>query len=138
MGFDFNPPMAYFEKIFAEISQWDPKPVVQLFGGEPTVRDDLFEIVALARKYGLRPNLTTNGLRLADEEYCQKLCEARIGMRFAFDGNHPDIYEKLAPQPPRLREEDQGPGEPQEVQPAQAHDHLLLRPWGVNDQHIAD
>lgn len=95
MGFDYNPPLAYFDKIFAYVSKWTPQPVIQLFGGEPTVREDLFEIVALARKYGLRANLTTNGLRLADEEYAKKICEARLGMRFAFDGFSPDIYEKL-------------------------------------------
>jgi MoaA/NifB/PqqE/SkfB family radical SAM enzyme len=95
MGFDFNPPLAYFEKIFAHVCQWNPKPVVQLFGGEPTVRGDLFEIIELARKYGLRANVTTNGLRLADEEYAKKFCDARVGTRFAFDGFSADIYEKL-------------------------------------------
>lgn len=95
MGFDYNPPLEYFEKIFAHISQWDPKPTVQLFGGEPTVRADLFEIIAMVRKYGMRPNVTTNGLKLADEEYCKKLCDARIGVRFGFDGFSEDIYEKL-------------------------------------------
>ena len=95
MGYDYNPPLEYFDKIFAHISQWQPKPVVQLFGGEPTVREDLFEIIDLVRKHGMRPNVTTNGLRLADEEYCKKFCDARIGVRFAFDGFSADIYEKL-------------------------------------------
>jgi len=95
MGFDYNPPLSYFEMLFQHISQWNPKPTVQLFGGEPTVREDLFEIIDLVRKYGMRPNVTTNGLKLADEEYCKKFCEARIGVRFSFDGFSPDIYEKL-------------------------------------------
>lgn len=95
MGFDYNPPLSYFEMLFKHVSQWDPKPTVQLFGGEPTVREDLFEIIDLVRKYGMRPNVTTNGLRLADEEYCKKFCDARIGVRFGFDGFSPDIYEKL-------------------------------------------
>jgi wyosine [tRNA(Phe)-imidazoG37] synthetase (radical SAM superfamily) len=95
MGFDFNPPLAYFQKIFAELGRMDPKPVVQLFGGEPTVRGDLLEIVAAARQQGLRPHVVTNGLRLADEGYCRQLCEARVPLRLAFDGRSPEIYEKL-------------------------------------------
>ncbi|MFB3891670.1 MAG: radical SAM protein [Phycisphaerae bacterium] len=95
MGFDFNPPLDYFDNIFAEISRITPPPVVLLFGGEPTVRNDLLEIIQLAWKRGLKPHVVTNGIRLADEEYCRKLCEARVPFRFAFDGRSPDIYEKL-------------------------------------------
>lgn len=95
MGYDYNPPLEYFEKIFAHISQFKPMPAVQLFGGEPTVREDLLDIIALGRKYGLKVSVTTNGLRLADEEYCKKLCDAKVGVRFAFDGFSADVYEKL-------------------------------------------
>ena len=95
MGFDFNPPLDYFDKIFAEVARMEPKPVLLLFGGEPTVRNDLLDVISTARKYKLRPHVVTNGLRLADEEYCKRLCEARIPFRFAFDGRNADIYEKL-------------------------------------------
>jgi hypothetical protein len=95
MGFDFNPPLDYFDRLFAEVARIEPSPVVLLFGGEPTVRNDLLEIIATAKKHGLKPHVVTNGIRLADEEYCRKLCEARVPLRFAFDGRSPDIYEKL-------------------------------------------
>ena len=95
MGFDFNPPMDYFDKLFAQIARLEPPPVLLFFGGEPTVRDDLLEIIALAKKHGLRPHVVTNGIRLADEAYCKRLCEAWVPMRFAFDGRSADIYEKL-------------------------------------------
>jgi molybdenum cofactor biosynthesis enzyme MoaA len=95
MGFDFNPPMAYFDYLFGEIAKIEPSPVVLLFGGEPTVRNDLLDIIGTAKKHGLKPHVVTNGIRLADEEYCKKLCEARVPFRFAFDGRNADIYEKL-------------------------------------------
>jgi uncharacterized radical SAM superfamily Fe-S cluster-containing enzyme len=95
MGFDFNPPLAYFDKLFGEIARLQPQPNVQLFGGEPTVRDDLLEIIAVARKHGIKPFVVTNGVRLADEDYCKTLCEARVPLRFAFDGRSPEIYEKM-------------------------------------------
>jgi MoaA/NifB/PqqE/SkfB family radical SAM enzyme len=95
MGFDFNPPIAYFDKLFAEVARMQPKPVLLFFGGEPTVRDDLLEIIAIAKKHGLRPHVVTNGLRLADEQYCRTLCEARVPFRFAFDGRNAEVYERL-------------------------------------------
>lgn len=95
MGFDFNPPVAYFDKLFAEVGRLDPKPVLLFFGGEPTVRDDLLEIIAAAKKYGLKPHVVTNGIRLANEEYCRELCEARVPFRFAFDGRNAETYERL-------------------------------------------
>jgi uncharacterized radical SAM superfamily Fe-S cluster-containing enzyme len=95
MGFDFNPPLAYFEKLFAEVGKMKPSPMIQLFGGEPTVRNDLLEIIKIGRKNGLKMTVTTNGVRLADEEYCKEMCEARVPMRFAFDGRSADIYQTL-------------------------------------------
>ena len=99
MGFVFNPPMEYFEKVVAGLARMEPKPTVQLFGGEPTVRDDLFEIIDLCRRHGLRVRIVTNGLRLADEEYCRRICEAKIPVLFGFDGRDRSIYERLRKNP---------------------------------------
>jgi hypothetical protein len=95
MGFQFDPPMAYFEKVFAELAKIDPKPRIQLFGGEPTCRDDLIDIINRAKSYGLSARVVTNGLRLADEEYCRRLLETGTQLMFAFDGRQPEIYRKL-------------------------------------------
>ncbi|MBN2581317.1 MAG: radical SAM protein [Pirellulales bacterium] len=95
MGFDFNPPLEYFEKIFSAVARMQPRPVVNLFGGEPTVRDDMLEIIAVGRRHGVETQVTTNGLRLADEAYCRKLCQANVGLRLSFDGRSRDIYERL-------------------------------------------
>jgi hypothetical protein len=95
MGFDFNPPMDYFEKIFAFVGKMRPRPVVNLFGGEPTVRNDMFDIMKIAGKYEVETQVTTNGIRLADEDYCRKLCEANVRLRLSFDGRKREIYERL-------------------------------------------
>jgi pyruvate-formate lyase-activating enzyme len=99
MDFDFNPPLEYFEHVFSEIAKIHPKPVLQLFGGEPTVRDDLLEIFKIAYKHGLECHLTTNGIRFADEEFCKSICEAGIGLRFSLDGLTPDVYARLRNNP---------------------------------------
>ncbi|NLW51076.1 MAG: radical SAM protein [Candidatus Brocadiaceae bacterium] len=95
MGFLFEPPIDYFEKMFAELSQLTPRPTVQLFGGEPTVRKDLFEIIRLAKAAGLSVRVVTNGLRLADEDYCRRLIETRATILFAYDGENPETYRVL-------------------------------------------
>jgi 7,8-dihydro-6-hydroxymethylpterin dimethyltransferase len=95
MGFEFHPPLAYFEKLFKALGQFEPKPLVELFGGEPTLREDLFEIYETAKKYGIKPRIVTNGLKLADEEFCRKVCEREIRIRLAFDGRDGEIYKRL-------------------------------------------
>ena len=95
VGTEYNPPLEYFDKIFKKLATFKIKPFVELYGGEPTVRADLLEIIKMARSYGLRPRVVTNGLKLADEEYCRKLCETKSRIRFSFDGRNPEIYRKM-------------------------------------------
>lgn len=95
MGFLFEPPLDYFEKVFDYFAQLEPRPAVQLFGGEPTVRQDLFEIIEMARSRKLRVRVVTNGLRLANEEYCRRLVESRATILIAYDGANPETYRVL-------------------------------------------
>ena len=62
---------------------------IQLSGGEPTMRDDLPEIIRLGREKGFSFfQLNTNGLRIANEDgYIEKLAEAGLSTVFLqFDG----------------------------------------------------
>jgi hypothetical protein len=72
--------------------------VIQLSGGEPTVREDLPDIVALGRRHGFSfIQLNTNGLRLAeDPAYARQLAEAGLANVFLqFDGTEDAIYLRL-------------------------------------------
>ncbi len=100
MGFRFDPPKSYFEKVFTTLSRMEPKPKIQLFGGEPTCRDDLIDLINLARKdYGLEARVVTNGIRLANEAYCEKLLATGCQLMFSFDGRASEIYEKTRKHP---------------------------------------
>ena len=73
-------------------------PLLQLSGGEPTLRDDLPELVRFAREAGCGyVQLNTNGLRLAREpDYAERLAEAGLDIVFLqFDGTRDAIYETL-------------------------------------------
>lgn len=74
------------------------KTLVILSGGEPTVRDDLPEIVAAAKEAGCQyVQLNTNGVRLAkDPAYVKKLAKAGLSFVFMqFDGMNDQIYRTL-------------------------------------------
>ncbi len=102
MGFRFDPPMAYFEKVFTALGKMEPRPKIQLFGGEPTVRRDLVDIINLAKSYGLSARVVTNGLKMADEAYCRELLGTGTQLMFSFDGRDPAIYNKTRKSPRAL------------------------------------
>ncbi len=95
LGFNFEPPMEYFHKLFGHLARLDPPPSIAFFGGEPTVREDLFEIIKLADSYGLRKRILTNGLKLADEAFCRRLIESGTMILMSYDGKNPDTYRQL-------------------------------------------
>jgi uncharacterized radical SAM superfamily Fe-S cluster-containing enzyme len=66
-----------------------PAPAVQFSGGEPTMRDDLFEIIRTAKRMGFpQVQIATNGIKLAnDPEYAQKLKDTGLNTVYLhFDG----------------------------------------------------
>ncbi len=78
------------------------KTLVQLSGGEPTVREDLPEIVAAAKEAGCRyVQLNTNGIRLAEEDgYAARLAEAGLSFVFLqFDGTRDEVWERMRGRP---------------------------------------
>ena len=78
------------------------KTLLQLSGGEPTVREDLPEIVAYAVRTGCKyVQINSNGLRLAeDEEFVKRLAKAGLSFVFLqFDGVTDEVYEKLRRRP---------------------------------------
>ena len=95
MGFSFDPPLPYFERLFGYLAKMEPKPTVALFGGEPTMRDDIFEIIALSRKHGLNTRVVTNGLKLADAEYCDRMLASRANILLSYDGARAETYRRL-------------------------------------------
>jgi len=71
---------------------------VQLSGGEPTMRDDLPDIIAAAKAAGCDTiQLNSNGIRLgADPAFTKELKKAGLSFVFMqFDGTEDAIYEEL-------------------------------------------
>lgn len=49
-----------------------------LIGGEPTLYDDLFEVIKYAKSYDMSTTLVTNGIKLCDEKYVNRLIKAGL------------------------------------------------------------
>ena len=72
-------------------------PQVTFTGGEPTMREDLFELISYARWFISR--LNTNGIRLT-EEYCRKLHEAELdSVQVTFYSADPAVHNRLVGAP---------------------------------------
>jgi len=62
---------------------------IQITGGEPTVREDLFDIIKIAKEVGFaHVQVNTNGIKLAESvEYCQRLKDEKVNTVYmSFDG----------------------------------------------------
>ncbi len=61
------------ERMLDAISRFPNRTSIRIIGAEPTMRNDLPEIIKAIRGMGHRQILLTNGLRLAQPEYTKKL-----------------------------------------------------------------
>ncbi len=74
-------------------------PVVVLSGGEPLLRDDVYEIASYGTSKGLRMCLATNGT-LVTSEVCRKLKESGICMvSLSLDGSTAQVHDDFRQQP---------------------------------------
>ncbi|MCK5213788.1 MAG: radical SAM protein [Candidatus Omnitrophica bacterium] len=69
---------------------------IDLMGAEPTMREDLPEIIDEINRSGNIAALHTNGIKLADSQYLQQLMKSGLHeVHLQFDGFNDDVYEKI-------------------------------------------
>lgn len=93
-----DPDLVVIEGWYRRILQSGGPCNIQLSGGEPTLRNDLPQIVALGRSLGFSfIQLNTNGMRLAtDRPYFKALVAAGLSSVFLqFDGVDDAVYQQL-------------------------------------------
>lgn len=86
------------KRILDDITSY-AQPVVVLSGGEPLLRDDVFDIAAYGTEKGLRMCLATNGTLVTDE-VCRRLKEVGIRMvSMSLDGADAKVHDNFRSQP---------------------------------------
>ncbi|MCL2790161.1 MAG: radical SAM protein [Desulfobulbus sp.] len=97
-GASYDPSLTDVADMLATLSACGGRANVQLSGGEPTVRDDLPDIIRLAHDRGFPfVQLNTNGLRLAHEAgYAERLHEAGLDLVYLqWDGVRESTFTAL-------------------------------------------
>lgn len=99
-GYAYEPSLSQIKKMMDLLrnKQAVPVPAIQFSGGEPTIREDLPEIISMAKKMGFAHiQLATNGIKIArSKDYAKKLLEAGLDTVYLqFDGTKGRIYEKI-------------------------------------------
>ncbi len=97
-GYVYEPSKEEIIAMLENLRRNEPVPAtaLQFSGGEPTIREDLFELIRAAKELGFRHvEVNTNGIRLAHSvEYCRGLLEAGMSTLYLqFDGLTPEVYE---------------------------------------------
>ncbi|HEX2980681.1 MAG TPA: PqqD family peptide modification chaperone, partial [Anaerolineaceae bacterium] len=89
---------------------WDLRiPHIVFTGGEPTLRDDLCELVAHAEKNGQITGLNTNARRLSDPTFVQRLVDAGLDhVQITLESNDPAIHDRMVMAPGAWQETVQG------------------------------
>lgn len=90
-GYIYEPTLEELKKLMLQVRNEKPVPskAIQLTGGEPTIREDLLEIIKMAKDVGFtHVQLNTNGIKLSESvEYCRKIKEAGVNTLYlSFDG----------------------------------------------------
>jgi len=77
---------------------WDAGvPHAVFTGGEPTLRDDLVDLVGHAEKLGMVSGLLTDGCRLRDPAYLQKLLLAGLDhLQITLASHLPEVHDRMA------------------------------------------
>ena len=96
-GYVYEPSKEEIKGMLENLRHNDPVPAtaLQFSGGEPTIRQDLFDLMRMAKELGFRHvEVNTNGLRLAQSvDYCRGLMEAGVSTVYLqFDGLTSDVY----------------------------------------------
>ena len=96
-GYVYEPTKEEVTGMLENLRANDPVPAtaLQFSGGEPTIRNELFDFVRKAKELGFRHvEINTNGLRLSQSvDYCRELKAAGVSTIYLqFDGLTPDVY----------------------------------------------
>lgn len=85
-------PLEKIKNIVSKFDGW----LIRLSGGEPTVREDLPQIIRFICEQNKVPVIITNGVKLAERDYLRKLKKAGLKhIHFSFNGFDDEVNKKI-------------------------------------------
>ena len=90
-----------FKKIIWKIFYEARCPTLSFTGGEPTLREDLPELIEYAKSLGedkkrMRVNLITNGIKCADKDYVKALAKAGLdSAQVSLEAGSPEVHDVI-------------------------------------------
>jgi len=109
MGYVYEPTLEQIRMMLRIMREEKPVPcnAVQLTGGEPTIRDDIIDIIKIAKEEGYdHIQLNTNGIKFSQSlEFAKKVREAGVSTLYlSFDGTTPETNPKNHFEMPKILE----------------------------------
>ncbi len=97
-GYLYEPTLAQIREMMQNLRNEKPVPcpAIQFAGGEPTMREDIVQIVKMAVEFKFtQVQMATNGIKLAkSQKFCNELAEAGLGTVYLqFDGVTKEPYQ---------------------------------------------
>jgi radical SAM protein with 4Fe4S-binding SPASM domain len=111
-------------------------PTVSFTGGEPTLREDLPELIAYAKAKGMRVNLITNGLRCSEPAFVTRLKEAGLdSAQVSLEGPNAAVHDQVVRHPGAFEKTTRAVHALREVG---IHTHTNTTICGSNRAHLLD
>ncbi|MFQ5808730.1 MAG: radical SAM protein [Armatimonadota bacterium] len=87
------------KRVIERIRREADVPSISFTGGEPMLRDDLCELIALARELGMRVNLITNGTLITPDSAEALVASGLNSAQVSLEGGSADVHDALTRQP---------------------------------------
>ena len=84
-----------FDEIKKVIDSSNPKSLLIVTGGEPTVRPDLLEILKYIKARGTENNVQSNGMNFFDEDYVKKVGPFIDSLTIPVHSSSPEIFDSI-------------------------------------------
>ncbi len=90
-GYVYEPTLDQIRELMVQARKEYPvgSKAIQITGGEPLIREDIFDIIKIAKDVGfVHVQVNTNGFKLAESvDYCQRIKDAKVNTIYmSFDG----------------------------------------------------
>jgi len=82
-----------FEKLAKDVSEFNPKPMIIITGGDPLMRHDLFDIIDLFNEHNLNVSISFSGTKLATKDALEQMMGKVKNVAISIDGSNARIHD---------------------------------------------